>query len=136
MNVYLFYKEYWASERRVARLSSNGLAVEEKLKNLEITNYSGYLYSFWHLTRGNRHYLIFKDSSRQLKVARSSNGVLGPYQTNNQPLISGGRFREPSVIIENGNYNLIFGSSLGKVYLVGLKWESEWPYAVLSLIPL
>jgi len=64
-------------------------------------------------------------------VARSSKGVLGPYEKNSQVLISGKDIREPSVIIVNENYHLVFESrEENNVLLVSLNWESDWPYAV------
>jgi len=63
-------------------------------------------------------------------VARSSNGVLGPYEKSNQILIFGKEFWEPNLIIENERYHLIYGSWHSHFYLVSLKWHSDWPYAV------
>jgi len=115
----------------VARLSSNGLTVVEKLANVKI-NTSKPIDSNWLFKRGNRDYLIFSENGGEgLYVARSSSGVLGPYERSNQVLILGNEFSEPNVIIENERYHLIFGIwHKHEAYLVSLEWESDWPYAV------
>jgi len=105
--------------------------VIEKLPNLAISNITKPIDSNWHFKRGNQDYLIFSErGGTGFQVARSSTGILGPYEKNNQFLISGDEFKEPNVIIENENYYLIFGSGKShKVFLVSLKWEYDWPYA-------
>jgi len=116
----------------VARLSSDGLTVVEKLANTKISNTSKPIDTKWHFKRGNRDYLIFSErGGHGLYMARSSNGVLGPYERSSQILISGD-FWEPNVITENERYHLIFGSWISEnAYLVSLKWDSDnWPYAV------
>jgi len=101
---------------RVARLSSDGIAVVEKLANLKISNTSRLIDFYWHFKRGNRDYLIFSENDGDaLYVARSSNGVLGPYEKSNQILIFG-----MYLIIENEGYcwNNNFSYVYGKVFLL------------------
>jgi len=129
--LYIFYKLNSEPGLAVARLSSDGLTVVEKLANLKISNTSKPISSNWHFKRGELDYIIFSEVSGDgLYVAKSSNGVLGPYERSNQVFISGSEFAEPNVIIENGRYHLIFGSRSSNVYLVSLEWDSDWPYAV------
>jgi len=116
----------------VARLSSDGLTVVDKLENLKISSTSKPIDTKWHFKRGNLDYLIFSEYGGDgFYVARSSHGILGPYERNSQILILGDEFKEPNVIIENERYHLIFGSWENKnAYLVSLEWDADWPYAV------
>jgi len=64
-----------------ARLTSDGLTAVEKLADLKISNTSKAISSNWHFKRGNWDYLIFSEFRGDgIQVARSSNGVLGPYE--------------------------------------------------------
>jgi len=132
--VYLFYRLNDHAGLRVARLTSDGLRiiVDDKFSNLEISNTSYPVDSSWHFARGNLDYLIFSEAlgGEGIQVARSSNGILGPYERSNQTLISGYKLKKPNLIIENEDYHLIFGSTTEEVFLVSLKWDSDWPYAV------
>jgi len=130
---YLLFKETGDDTGlKAAKLTTNGLGIE---KSQKVANFSENIQTFWHFKHRSKDFIIFSEFvGSGLKVAKSDDGVLGPYRVGRHILI-GNFLREdyqhPSVLEEDGNYHLIFGSAITQdVFLVSLNWEAGWPYAV------
>jgi len=131
-NSYLFFRRNKPSIA-VAKLSPNGLEIKNHLPNLIISHNDAPIDSMWHFKRGSFDFIIYSEyKGKGLKVARSVTGVLGPYETKNNLLINGEEYHEPSVIVENEKYHLLFGTKTGPLdfFLVDLQFDLfNWPYA-------
>jgi len=76
-------------------------------------------------------YIIYYSSDvRGLRVAASSNGILGPFEERAESLISGDYWAANVVMDEASTGEvLIFSNKLSPlgVYAANLNWQSNWP---------
>jgi len=131
-SIYIFYVLNYTPHLAVAKLTPDGLGIaDDKFPKVEIKNSWNPINSLWHFKCGKNDYVIFSENGGDgLRVAKSENGVLGPYEASSKLLMLGQDLRVLNVIIEEGKFYLAYGPHHGKVNIVTLKWKGDWPYKV------
>jgi len=129
---YLFFRGSDEAYFSAIQLNPDGLSTAAPSPTkIKIENNSGGVHTSYHFKHGNKDYLLFSSQFRKLKVARSSQGPLGPYVANDIPLISGDAW-DPTIVENMENEILIYGSTSAphNVFAAGLAWRSGWPIAL------
>jgi len=94
--LYLFYvSEDVRSEFKAIELTTDGVAIAPNAKPAPVpinNNNAPYLYTLCHFVRGDKNYIIFSQLQENLRIASSTNGVLGPYTIHPDILVPGDYF--------------------------------------------
>jgi len=133
--VYIFYVQYNnRTNFKSIKLTSDGLKIDD-IGTTEIVltnNFGTYVYTSWHLKHNNLDYLIFMESPSNpadLKVAKSVDGILGPYEVRSDVLIQGA-YWEPSTVkdVSDNDTVLVVASYVpANIYVTNMKWVNDWP---------
>jgi len=96
--LYIFYKRDWnAHSFRALKLTSDGLTLaDSEEKEIKIGDSSAKVFTSWHFKRYSYDYLLYSNLPG-LRIARSSNGILGPYEVHDKVLVTG-MASDPTVV--------------------------------------
>jgi len=116
------------------KLAADGLSLAENqytdVTFIDESSTEDYFLSPWHFKRANMNYLLFSDIET-LRIARSTNGIAGPYTLNASILIPkiNGTWNPSLVKEDNDTDVLIWGNYFNsEVCLAKIVWQTDnWP---------